>query len=61
MLFLRFVFGLLLFAAIAFLAIYVGTGERVWRRRALRLLGWATIAALVFFGVLIVQRLAVML
>lgn len=61
MLLFRLVFGMLLFAAIVFLAMYVGTGQRVWRRRALRLLKWATIAALGFFGVLILERLAVML
>lgn len=61
MLLLRLVFGALLVAAVAFLAIYVGTGQRVWRRRALLLLKWATIAALAFFGVLIVERLGLML
>ena len=61
MLIFRLVFGLLLLAAILFLAMYVGTGQRVWRRRALLVLKWATIAALGFFGVLVLERLAVML
>ncbi len=61
MLIFRLVFGLLLFAAIVMLALYVGTGAVVWRRRALLMLKWATIAALGFFGVLILERLAVLL
>ena len=61
MLIFRLVFGLLLLAAILFLAMYVGTGQRIWRRRALLVLKWATIAALGFFGVLVLERLAVML
>ena len=61
MLFFRLVFGLLLFAAVVFLAMYVGTGQKLWRRRALLVLKWATISALGFFGVLILERLAVML
>ena len=61
MLIFRLVFGQLLLAAILFLAMYVGTGQRIWRRRALLVLKWATIAALGFFGVLVLERLAVML
>jgi hypothetical protein len=57
----RVVFGLLLLAAVLCLAMYVGTGQRVWRRRAMLVLKWVTIAALAFFGVLILERLAVML
>jgi len=61
MLLFRLVFGLLLLTAILFLAMYVGTGQRLWRRRAILVLKWATIAALGFFGVLVLERLAVML
>lgn len=61
MLLFRALFGLLLVAAIVMLAMYVGTGQVVWRRRALLVLKWATIAALGFFGVLILERLALLL
>lgn len=61
MLLFRLVFGLLLVAAVVMLAMYVGTGAVVWRRRAMLLLKWATIAALGFFGVLILERLAILL
>jgi hypothetical protein len=61
MLLFRLVFGLLLLAAILCLAMFVGTGQRQWRRRAMLVLKWATIAALGFFGVLVLERLAVML
>lgn len=61
MLVFRLVFGLLLAAAVVMLAMYVGTGQRIWRQRALLVLKWATIAALGFFGVLILERLALML
>ena len=39
----------------------VGTGDVVWRRRGVLILKWALIAAAGFFGVLILERLAVML
>lgn len=61
MLLFRLVFGLLLVAAVVMLAMYVGTGAVVWRRRAMLVLKWATIAALGFFGVLILERLAILL
>ena len=57
----RLIIGLLLVAAIVCLAMYVGTGQRIWRQRAMLVLKWVTIAALGFFGVLILERLAVML
>ena len=39
----------------------IGTGQLVWRRRGILVLKWALLAALGFFGVLILERLAVML
>lgn len=61
MLIFRLVFGLLLLASLVCLAMYVGTRRTVWRRRAVLVLKWALIAALGFFGVLVLERLAVML
>ena len=39
----------------------VGTGDPRWRRRGVVILKWALIAAAGFFGVLILERLALML
>jgi hypothetical protein len=57
----RLVFGLLLLASVLCFAMSVGTGQAVWRRRGLVVLKWALIAAAGFFGVLILERLALML
>ncbi len=48
---------LLLGAAVCF-AFYAGTGQSRYRRWGLITLKWTIIAALCFFAVLIVQRLA---
>jgi hypothetical protein len=61
MLIFRLVFGLLLFAGILCFAMYVGTGQLAWRRRGLVIVKWTVIAALGFFAVLILERLARML
>ncbi len=61
MLIFRLVFGLLLLAALLCFAMSIGTGQVVWRRRGILVLKWALLAALGFFGVLILERLAVML
>ena len=61
MLIFRLVFGLLLVASILCFAAYIGTNQMVWRKRGLMLLKWTVLAALGFFGVLILERLAVML
>ncbi len=61
MLVFRLVFGLLLLAAVLCFAMGIGTGQVVWRRRGLVVLKWALLAALGFFGVLILERLAIML
>ena len=61
MLIFRLVFGLLLLAAVLCFAMGIGTGQVVWRRRGVLVLKWALIAALGFFGVLILERLALML
>jgi hypothetical protein len=61
MLIFRLVFGLLLLASVLCFAMGVGTGDLRWRRRGILVLKWAVIAAAGFFGVLILERLAVML
>jgi len=61
MLIFRLVFGLLLLAAVLCFAMGIGTGQVVWRRRGILVLKWALLAALGFFGVLILERLALML
>jgi hypothetical protein len=57
----RLVFGLLLAAGVLCIAMSIGTGQVVWRRRGLVILKWTVVAALGFFAVLILERLAVML
>jgi len=60
MLAVRLVFGFLLAAGLVCLAMYVGTGNKRWRDLGLRIVKWAVVAALGFFAVLIIQRLAPM-
>jgi hypothetical protein len=54
----RAVFGLLLVGSVLCFAIYAGTNDAVWRRRGTWILKWTLIAALAFFAVLIVERVA---
>ncbi len=61
MLIFRLVFGLLLLASVLCFAMAIGTGQKLWRQRGLVVLKWTLIAALGFFGVLILERLAPML
>ncbi|MDH4053179.1 MAG: hypothetical protein OEU93_16530 [Rubrivivax sp.] len=61
MTFFRLVVGLLLFAGVLCFAMYVGTGQVLWRRRGLVIVKWTVLAALAFFAVLILERLALML
>lgn len=61
MLLFRLLFGLLMLGSVLCLAMYVATGAPLWRRRGWTIVKWALIAALGFFGVLILERLAVML
>ena len=61
MLIFRLVFGLLLLASLLCFAMSVGTGDGLWRRRGVMILKWALIAAAGFFGVLILERLALLL
>ena len=61
MLVFRLVFGLLLVSGLLCFAMYIGTGQLVWRRRGIVIVKWTVIAALAFFAVLILERLARML
>ncbi len=61
MLIARLVFGLLFLASVLCFAMFIGTGQVVWRRRGVLLLKWVLLAALGFFGVLILERLALLL
>jgi hypothetical protein len=57
----RLVFGLLLVAGLLCFALYIGSGQVVWRQRGMVIVKWTVVAALGFFAVLILERLAVML
>lgn len=57
----RLVFGLLLVSGLLCFAMYIGTGQLLWRRRGIVIVKWTVIAALGFFAVLILERLARML
>jgi hypothetical protein len=61
MLIFRLVFGLLLLAGILCFAMYIGTGQIAWRQRGLVIVKWTILAGAGFFGVLILERLALML
>ena len=57
----RLLFGLLLLASLLCFAMYVGTKAPVWRARGVVVLKWTLIAAAGFFGVLILERLPLVL
>jgi hypothetical protein len=61
MLIFRLVFGLLLLAGILCFAMFIATSQPVWKRRGLVIVKWTVLAALGFFAVLILERLALML
>ena len=42
-------------------AMFIGTGQPVWRQRGLVVLKWTLLAAAGFFAVLILERLAPLL
>ncbi|HPL77743.1 MAG: hypothetical protein IPH64_13790 [Comamonadaceae bacterium] len=58
MLLFRWAMMLLLIAAGVSFAFYVGTGQARFKRFGLLVLKWTILAALGFFGVLILERLA---
>jgi hypothetical protein len=61
MLIFRVVVGALMLAGILCFGMYISTGQAVWRQRGLVIVKWTVLAALGFFAVLILERLAVML
>lgn len=61
MLIFRLVVGLLLFAGILCFAMYIATRQPHWRRRGIVIIKWTVLAALGFFAVLILERLALAL
>ena len=58
MLIFRWVVLLLLLAAAVSFAFYAGTGQPRFKQWGLVILKWTVIAALAFFGVLVLERLA---
>ena len=50
------IFFLLLAAGVSF-AFYIGTGQQKYRLWGLKILKWAVIAGLGFFGVLVLERI----
>ena len=61
MLIFRLVFGLLLLAGILCFAMYVATGHPTWKRNGIIIVKWTVLAALGFFAVMVLERLALML
>ena len=61
MLLARAVVLLLLLAGLVCFALYVGTGQARFRVLGVRIVKWTVIAGLVFFAVLIAERLATMM
>jgi hypothetical protein len=61
MLVFRLVFGLLLLAGILCFGMFIATSQPIWKRRGLVIVKWTVLAALGFFAVLILERLALML
>lgn len=57
----RLVIGLLLFAALICFAMSIATRQPRWRRLGIIIVKWTLIAGLAFFGVLILERLALLL
>jgi hypothetical protein len=60
MLIFRWIVLLLLAGGLVCLAMYVGTGQQRYKVLAIRIVKWTIIAALGFFAVLILERLALM-
>ena len=58
---LRLIFGLLLAAGLISFAIYVATGNPVWRKRGLIIVKWTVIAGLGAAALLVLEELAVLL
>jgi hypothetical protein len=50
---------LLLVAGLLCFAMYIGTGAQRWRQWGLKIVKWTVVAALGFFAVLILERIAI--
>jgi hypothetical protein len=61
MLIFRWLVLLLLVAGLLCFAMYVGTGQQRWRFLGIRVVKWTVIAALGFFAVLLLERMAMIL
>jgi hypothetical protein len=61
MLIFRWIVLLLLVAGLLCFAMYIGTGQAKWRQMGIRIVKWTVIAALGFFAVLILERMAMVL
>ena len=61
MLIFRWIVLLLLVAGLLCFAMYAGTGRPKWRMLGIRIVKWTVIAALGFFAVLILERMAMVL
>lgn len=57
----RLIIGLLMVGAVFCFAMYIGTRQPAWRQRGLLIVKWTVLAALAFFSVLILERLALAL
>jgi len=61
MLVFRWIVLLLLVAGVLCFAMAIGTGDVRWRHRGLTIVKWTVLAALGFFAVLILERMALMI
>jgi TRAP-type C4-dicarboxylate transport system permease small subunit len=61
MLLFRWIVMLLLLGGVLSFGMYVATGQPRWRAIALGILKWTIVAALAFFGVLILERMVLIL
>ena len=61
MLIFRLIFGLRLRAGVLCFAMYIATGHPTWKRNCIVIVKWTVLAALGFFAVLVLERLAVWL
>ena len=61
MLIFRWLLLLFLVAGLLCIAMYIGTGQLRWRQLGIVVVKWTVIAALGFFAVLILERMALIL
>lgn len=61
MLIFRWIVLLLLISGLLCFAAYIGTRDVAWRRRGILIVKWTVIAALGFFAVLLLERMAMVL